>query len=188
MLSHNDLKKQAKFIFNGQPYEVLESSFLFKGRGSSVTQTKIKNLITGNVISKNFHPGDQFEEALIEKIKAKFLYSHRDKYFFCLAENPSNRFELPKEIIEESISFLKPNEIIEGIKFEDKIINISLPVKVQLKVVEAPPGIKGDRAQGGTKTVVLETGAQINVPLFIETGDIVEINTEKKEYVRRIEK
>ncbi|MDP2967372.1 MAG: elongation factor P [bacterium] len=187
MLSHNDLKKGIRLILDSQPYEVLDSSFVFKGRGSSIVQTKIKNLITGNVISKTFHPGEEFEEVEIEKIKVKFLYSNRDKFFFCEERNPSPRFELPKETIGQNYVFLKPNEIVEGLQFEGKIINIILPIKVQLKIVEAPPGIKGDRAQGGTKTITLETGAQINVPLFVETGDIIEVNTEKGEYVRRVE-
>ncbi len=187
MLSHTDLKKSVRFILNEEPYEVISSSFVFKGRGSSIVQTKIKNLITGNTLSKTFHPGDQFEEAEIEKIKVKFLYSHRDKFFFCGEEDSSARFDLPKEVIGESYIFLKPNEIVEGIKFQDKTININLPIKVQLKVKEAPPGVRGDRAQGGNKAVVLETGAELNVPLFIKTGDIIEVNTEKGEYVRRVE-
>lgn len=187
MLSHTDFKKGIRFILNGEPYEVLESSFVFKGRGSSVVQTKIKNLITGNVLSRTFHPGENFEEVEIEKIKVKFLYSHQDKYFFCKGDNPSARFDLAKEVIGDASIFLKPNEIVEGIQFKEKIINISLPIKVQLKVIEAPPGVKGDRAQGGTKIVILKTGAKINVPLFIEEGDIIEVNTETSEYVRRIE-
>jgi len=187
MLLHNDLKKGIRFILDGQPYEVLDSSFVFKARGSSLSQTKIKNLITGNVIARTFHAGEEFEEAEIEKIRVKFLYSHRDKFFFCQERHPAVRFELPKETIGQSYVFLKPDEIVEGLRFKEKIINIILPIKVQLKVVEAPPGIKGDRAQGGTKTVVLETGAQLNVPLFVERGDIIEINTEKGEYAKRVE-
>ena len=187
MLSHTDLKKGVRFILNEEPYEVISSSFVFKGRGGSVVQTKIKNLITGNTLSKTFHPGDRFGEAEIEKIKAKFLYSHRERFFFCGEKDSSDRFDLPKEVIGESYIFLKPNEIVEGIQFQKKIINISLPIKVQLKVKEAPPGVRGDRAQGGTKTVVLETGAELNVPLFIKTGDTIEVNTEKGEYTRRVE-
>lgn len=186
MLSHNELKKGTKFIFNGQPYEVLDSSFVFKGRGSSFSQTKIRNLISGSVITKTFHAGDELEEADVEKVKAKFLYCHRNKYFFCNQKNPSFRFDLDREIIGENAVFLKPDENIEAIMFKGRIINISLPVKVQLKVVEAPPGVKGDRAQAGTKTVVLETGAELSVPLFIKAGNVVEINTEKGEYVRRV--
>jgi elongation factor P len=187
MLSHNDLKKGIRFILNKEPYEVLESSFVFKGRGSSIVQTKIKNLVTGDVISKTFHPGESLEEAEIEKIKVKFLYSHRNKLFFSRENDPSFRFDLSKETIGESADFLKPNQIVEGMQFLGKIINVSLPIKVQLKVKEAPPGVKGERAQAGTKQVVLETGAITNVPLFIKEGDVIELNTETGEYVRRIE-
>ena len=187
MLSHTDLKRGVRFISDNEPYEVLDSSFVFKGRGSSIVQTKIKNLITGNLLSRTFHPGENFEEAEIEKIKVKFIYSHQNRFFFSREVDVSFRFDLPKEVIGESSIFLKPNQIVEGVQFKEKIINISLPVKVQLKVAEAPPGVKGDRAQGGTKTVTLETGAKINTPLFIEEGDIIEINTETEEYVRRVE-
>jgi elongation factor P len=187
MLSHNDLKKGTQFILDADPYEVLEYSFVYKGRGSSIVQTKIKDLLTGNVLSRTFHPGDQLEEAEIEKVNVKFVYSHREKFVFSEEKNPADRFELAKEIIGDSVVFLKQNQTVTGIKFKDKIINISLPVKVHLEVKEAPPGIRGDRAQGGTKIVTLETGAQINVPLFIEAGDIIEVNTEKGEYVRRVE-
>lgn len=187
MLSHNDLKKGVEFILDGQPYKVVDSSFVFKGRGSSVVQTKIKNLITGNVISRTFHAADAFKEADIEMINVKFIYSHKDKYVFSEANNPVNRFELPKEVIGNGAVFLKSNEIVSGLRFNGKIINISPPIKVRLRVKEAPPEVKGDRAQGGTKVVALETGAQINVPLFVETGDTIEINTETGEYVKRVE-
>jgi elongation factor P len=187
MLSHNDLKKGIRFILNKEPYEVLDSSFVFKGRGSSIVQTKIRDLITGNVISKTFHPGESLEEAEIERIKVKFLYSHRNRFFFLKENDPSFRFDLSKETIGESADFLKPNQIVEGMQFLGKIINVSLPIKVQLKVKEAPPGVKGERAQAGTKQVVLETGAITNVPLFVKEGDIIEVNTETGGYVRRVE-
>ena len=187
MLTHNDLKKGIEFILDGQPYEILESSSFFKGRGSSVVPTKIKNLITGAIISKTFHPGEKLEEAEIEKITVKFLYSHRDRLFFCEGNNPSIRFDLPRDIIGDSADFLKQNQIVDGLRFKDQIINISLPIKVRLKVTEAPPGAKGDRAQSGNKVVALESGVQINAPLFIEVGDIIEVNTETREYIRRVE-
>lgn len=186
MISHNELKKGAKFVIDSQPYEVLESFPVKMQQRRAVIQTKIKNLITGAVIEKNFHQGDMFEEADLEKIEIKFLYKHKEKYFFCEKKNPGKRFELAKEQINEQAKYLKPNELLEGLAFEGKIINISLPIKVQLKVVEAPPGVVGDRAQGGNKSVKLETGAEINVPLFIKEGDTIEINTETNEYVKRI--
>ncbi len=186
MLSYFDLRKGVKFILDGQPYEVLEFRPMGKAQDVVVAQTKIKNLITGKVIEKNFHQEDVFEEAEIEKIKAKFLYHHRQKFVFAELENPSKRFELLESQIGEATKFLKPNQEVTALSFQKKIINIALPIKVQLKVIEAPPGVKGDRAQGGTKIVTLETGAKINTPLFIESGDIIEVNTETGEYVRRV--
>ncbi|MBZ1345450.1 MAG: elongation factor P [Candidatus Nealsonbacteria bacterium] len=187
MLTHTDLKKGVKFILNQEPYEVLESSFMFKGRGSSVVQTKIKNLITGKTINKTFHPGEEFKEAEILKTKARFLYSHRENFYFSKKEDPC-RFNLNQQQLGSNVQFLKPNETVEVLEFQNKIINIVLPIKINLKVIESPPGIKGDRAQAGTKTAILETGAKINVPLFIKEGDIIEVNAEKGEYVRRVEK
>jgi elongation factor P len=108
------------------------------------------------------------------------------RFFFCEEKDPSKRFSFTEEQIGSGSKFLKPNEVMDGIVFNDKIINVVVPIKVQLKVTDAPPGIKGDTAQGGTKTVVLETGAEINAPLFIEAGDVIEINTESGEYVRRV--
>lgn len=187
MISFSELKKGSMIIVSGQPYQITEASFLFKGRGSSVLKTRLKNLKTGNVISKTFHPSDEFEEAHIERIIIKFLYSHRDNFCFCEKGNPSERFFLTKEAIGEVSDLLKENMVLDGFSFKGEIINISLPIKINLKVTESPPGIKGDRSQGGTKIVKLETGAKINVPLFIKKGDIVEVNTENGTYVRRIQ-
>jgi len=187
MISYAELRKGTKIMTEGQPYEILEASPMFKGRGSSVLQAKIKNLVNGNVLSRNFRPGEEFEEAEIIKTKIKFLYSHRDKFVFCDEQKPSLRFEFSKEIVGENNRFLKTNEAVDGIELDGKIINISLPVKVNLKVIESPPGTKGDRSQAGNKQITLETKTKINAPLFIKEGDIVEVNTETGEYVRRIE-
>ena len=188
MLAHTDLKKGVQIILDGQPYEVLEANSMKKAQRRPVIQTKIKNLITGNVAERNFQQGDVFAEAELVKLKAKFLYAHRDRYFFSEMSNPSKRFDLSSEQIGEKVKFLRQGEEIEAIIFGEKIISIVLPVKVQLKVKDSPPGVQGDRAQGGTKMVTLETGAQISVPLFINAGDIIRINTEVGEYVERVEK
>lgn len=187
MLSYFDLRKGVKFLLEGQPYEVLDFKQIGKAQDVVVARVKIKNLITGRVLEKNFHQNDTFEEAEIEKVMTKFVFSKRGKYHFCEVDNPAVRFELEEEKIGEGVKFLKTGMILEGLKFQGKIINVSLPIKVKLKVIEAPPGLKGERSQPGTKQVTLETGAKINVPLFIEEGDIVEVNTETGEYVRRVE-
>ncbi|HHE76573.1 MAG TPA: hypothetical protein ENL27_01155, partial [Candidatus Parcubacteria bacterium] len=172
-LSYSELKKGTQIILNSEPYEILETLSMFKGRGHSVLQAKLKNLATGNIIQKTFHPSDSFEEADVSRFKANFIYSHREKFVFSEKDNPKKRFELTKEQIGESAKFLKQGLEVEGMIFNNKIINISLPIKVQLKVIQAPPGLKGDRAQAGNKIVVLETNAELSVPLFIEEGDII---------------
>ena len=187
MLSYFDLRKGAKFTLDGQPYEVMEFQQMYKAQDMVVAKTKIKNLINGKILERNFRQVDFFEEAELEKIEVKFLYVHRGKFGFSEAKDPTKRFELNEEQIGESIKFLKPNQLLSGLKFEGNFVNITLPIKIQLKVTEAPPGVRGERSQAGTKQATLESGAIINVPLFVETGDTIEVNTETGEYVRRIE-
>lgn len=186
MLSYFDLRKGVKFILESQPYEVLDFQQIYKAQDMVVARTKIRNLISGKVLERTFRQSDTFEEAELEKFEVKFLYSHRGKFGFCEKQNPKNRFELTEEQTGVGARFLKPNQVLTGIKFQEKIVNVVLPIKVQLKVIEAPPGVRGGRAQAGTKPVTLETGAIINAPLFVGTDDIVEVNTETGEYVRRI--
>ncbi len=188
MLTINDLKNGIVIKINNEPYMVMSIRHLHMGRGGASLQTKIRNLRTGQVYERNFKPADEFEEAEIEKIASRFLYENRGLYWFNEADNPKNRFLLKFEKIGDSAQFLKPNLEIKAIKFEDKIINIELPIKVDYKVVEAPPAIRGDTAQGGTKTVIIETAAKISTPLFINEGDVIRVNTETGEYVERIEK
>jgi len=187
MLSYFELRKGTTFLLEDQPYEVLDFHQVGKAQDVVVAQTKLKNLITGKIVERSFKEGEHFEEANLGKIDIKFIYLHRDKYIFSETNNPSKRFELAKELIGDAVKFLKPNQTMTGIVFEEKVINIILPVKMQLQVTEAPPGVKGERAQSGTKPVTLETGAIINAPLFIDVGDTIEINTETGEYVRRVE-
>lgn len=188
MIGYSELKRGAKIIIDEEPYEITETSSMFKGRGHSVLQAKIKNLKTGEILSKTFHPSDSFEEAEIEKKELRFIYSHRGNYVFSVEGSPSKRISFTERQLGSAKDFLKEGEKVQGLVFEDEIISIQLPIKIQLKVKQAPPGIKGNTAEGGTKNVMLETGTEISVPLFIEEGDIVEVNTEKKEYVRRIKK
>ena len=187
MLSYFDLRKGIRFILDGQPYEVLDFQQMYKAQDAVVTKTKIKNLITGSVLERNFHQGDSFEEAELEKVEVKFIYCHRGSFVFSESDNPGNRFELTADQIGQRANFLKTNQVLNGIRFEGKIIDITLPIKINLLVTEAPPGIKGDRSQGGTKTVVLETGAKVNTPLFVKEGDVIEVNTQTGEYVRRVD-
>ncbi len=188
MLSYTDLRKGVLFIMEKDPWEVLESSFLRMQQRKAVVQTKIKNLVTGKIVDRNFQPSDQFEEAEVEKKEAVFIYLNRGQAWFHDAKNPGARFSLAEETAEEGVKFLKQGMLVTTLVFDEKVIGMRLPVKVELKVTEAPPAIKGNTAQGGNKNVTLETGAKISVPLFVNEGDVVRVNTETGEYTERVEK
>lgn len=188
MLSYTDLKKGVHFIKDGEPYEVLEASFSRMQQRKAVVQSKIRNLITGKVTSTNFQPSDQFDEAVIEKEPIVFLFAHRNNFMFSEPGNPKNRFSIPKEIIGEKADWLKQNTELHSLIFDGHTIGIALPIKIDFIVKEAPPGVQGDRSQGGSKTVVLENGTTVQAPLFINAGDSIRINTETGEYTERAEK
>ncbi|MCC6405173.1 MAG: elongation factor P [Candidatus Yanofskybacteria bacterium] len=184
-LGVNDLKPKTYFIYEDQPYMVLETHHLKMQQRRPVVQTRMRNLLNGKVLERNLAQSDFFEEADVQRKSVKFLYNHRDQYWFADPNDPSNRFELPQETIGDQVRFMKPNTVLEALSWDDKVINISLPIKMQFTVTEAPPGIKGDTATGGTKQVVLDTGATINAPLFVNEGDVIVVNTETGEYVER---
>lgn len=187
-LSVNELKPKTFFIFEGQPWVILESHHLKMQQRRPVVQTRMKNLLNGKIVERNFAQSDIFEEADIKREEVKFLYNHRDEYWFSKKDDPSKRFKLEERILSDATKYLKNNLIVGAILFNDQIINIELPVKMDFKVVEAPPAIRGDTAQGGVKQVIIETGATVNTPLFVEEGDIIRINTENGQYVERAEK
>ena len=192
MLTYNDLRRGTVFLLDGEPYEVLEYEFLRMQQRKPVAKTKIKNLINGKIVERNFHQNETFEEAEMVKQPIKYLYNNRGQFWFSAIENPADRFSLTEEIVGSSGKFLKPNSEVVAIKFsardEEKIIGVQTPIKADLKIKEAPPGERGDTATGGRKAATLETGAIIQVPLFINTGDVIRVNTETGEYVERIEK
>ncbi|OGN03689.1 MAG: hypothetical protein A2655_04020 [Candidatus Yanofskybacteria bacterium RIFCSPHIGHO2_01_FULL_43_42] len=187
-LGVNELKPKTFFIYEGQPYVVLETHHLKMQQRRPTVQTKMRNLINGKILERNFAQSDVFEEADIERRKVKFLYNHKEQYWFSYENDPSKRFLLTEELIGEATKFLKANTVLDAIEYNNGIINIELPVKMDFKVIEAPPAIRGDTAQGGVKQVKIETGASVNVPLFINQDDIIRINTETGEYTERVEK
>ena len=188
MLSYSELKPGTTFIVDGEPYQVLEYNFLRMQQRKPVAQTKIKNLKTGKIVQRMFHQNESFPEANIEKQKAVFLYTNRGEYWFHKPGNPKERFMLKETIIGEAGHFLVPNTEIMTDVFEGEIINIEIPIKMDFKVKEAPPGIKGDSATGGAKEIIIETGYKLKTPLFINEGDIIRINTQTGAYVERVEK
>jgi elongation factor P len=139
-------------------------------------------------LERNFHQNEPLEEIEIEKQPITYLYNHRGEFWFSEKGNPKNRFKLEEAKIGPPAKFLKPNSEVTALKLDEQILSVKAPIKIDLKVTDAPPGERGNTAQGGTKTAALETGAQVAVPLFVNTGDIVRVNTETGEYVERTEK
>jgi elongation factor P len=186
MLEYNEITLRKVIIYEGEPYEVLASHVFRKQQRKPVNATKLRNLISGRIIEPSFHVSEKVEEADISTKKIKYLYNNKGQWWFCEENDPSKRFELKQDMLGSQAMFLKPNSIVEAMVFDEKIIGVRLPIKVDLKVVEAPPAVKGDTAKGGNKQIKLETGATINGPLFIAEGDIIKINTETGEYVERV--
>lgn len=186
----SDLTKGSFIIVDRDPYVVLSLSHSHIGRGGAVFQTRIRNLRTGTILERNFKPGETLTEAAIVKIQAQFIYERRGEYWFYQKGMPANRFPLAATALKDKNTFLKPNMEVTALKFskEDKeeVINIELPVKADYKVIQAPPSIRGNTADGGRKIAIIESGAKVNVPLFIEEGDTIRVNTETGEYAERV--
>lgn len=184
-LDINDVKRGSLVVINNTPYAVLSVKHVHMGRGSAVVQSKLKDLKTGKVLEKSLRSSDDIEEAEIEKSEVQFIYERNGEYWFHESGNPGKRFSIDGGVVGEEKKFLKSNMEVKAYSFEGDIINIELPVKADYEVIDAPPSIKGNTSQGGSKVVVIEGGAKVNVPLFIEAGDIIRINTETGEYAER---
>lgn len=185
MLDYSEITEKKYIVFNGEPWEVLTSHVFRKQQRKPVNATKLRNLITGKVTEQSFHVSEKVEEAEIDKVEAKYLYSNKGEFWFCDPKDPSKRYSLSEDFIGVRGKFLKGNSIIKILKFGEKDIGIEMPIKAELKVTEAHPAVKGNTAQGGTKLVKLETGAEIQVPMFIKEGEIIRVNTETGEYAER---
>src|SRR5258708_4373652 len=184
----NELKPKTYFIYEGQPYVVVETHHLKMQQRRPTVQVRMRNLINGKLLERNFAQSDVFDPADVERQKVKFLYAHRDEFWFVYENDASKRFKLYNEILGDSSKFLKANTVMDAISFEGNIISVELPIKMEFKVTEAPPAIRGDTAQGGVKQATIETGASINVPLFIGQDDMIVVNTQTGEYVERANK
>jgi elongation factor P len=189
LLEYSEVIERKFILLDGEPYEVLSSHVFRMQQRKPQNATKLKNLISGKVKEYTFHQSDRVEEAEINKREIKYLYNNRGEWWFCEPNNPAKRFKIEPGVVGAGGQFMKPNIIVEMLTFgeeeDTRIIGLKMPIKVELKVVEAPPAVKGDTAKGGTKQVKLETGATINAPLFIAEGDVIRINTDTGEYVER---
>jgi elongation factor P len=186
MLDYSEVTVHKYIIYEKEPWEVIAAHVFRKQQRKPVNAVKLRNLITGRITETTFHVSDKVEEAEIDKKEVKYLYTNKGEYWFCEAKDPSQRFELPEEMIGSRAKFLKPNIIVDAMLFNEKIIGLNMPIKMELKVTEAHETTKGNTAQGATKAVILETGAEIQVPMFIKEGDVVRVNTETGEYTDRV--
>lgn len=185
ILDYNEAVERKVILYEGHPYEVLHSHVFRKQMRKPVNATKLKNLITGKIVEISFHQSEKVEEADIDYKDAKFLYKNKGEYWFCNPTNPADRFKLSEEMVGNPGKFIKTNSLVETVVFEDQIIGLRVPIKVDLKVTEAPPAVKGDTSSGGQKQITLETGAIISAPLFIQDNEIITVNTETGLYVGR---
>lgn len=188
MLEYNEITLRKYILIDNEPFEVLDSHVFRKQQRKPVNQTKLKSLLTGRIIERSFHQAEKVDEAEMSKKDIKYLYTNRGEIWFCEINDPSKRFTLSADMVGERAKFMKQNTEIEALVFDEKIIGVELPIKVELRVTDAPPAVKGDTAKGGNKQITLETGAVINAPLFINEGDVVRINTETGEYTERVSK
>ena len=185
MLAYNEITVRKYIVFEDEPYEVLDSHVFRKQQRKPVNATKLKNLITGKVREHSFHVSDKAVEAELKNREVKYLYENKGEFWFCEANDPSQRFKLSSDQIGPQSRFMKPNGMATILMFEDIMLGVKMPIKMELKVKEAPPGVKGDSSRGGMKQIVLETGTTINAPLFVNEGDTVVVNTDTGEYVER---
>lgn len=185
MLTMNELRQGATITENGDPWIILESDFMKKAQRRPVMRTKMRNLRTGQVVSKTFKQGDSAEEADIAKTKAQYLYMTGNEYAFMNQEN-YEQYSLSKEQLGDAMRFLQEGMELEILLFESNPVSVKLPIKVEMKVVQAAPGIRGDSASNIMKEVVVEGGAKMQAPLFIKEGDVIRVDTRTGEYVERV--
>jgi len=185
MLEFSDLKLNRIISLNDQPYKIVFAQHSKQARSGAILRTKLKNLITGDVLEKTFNSGDKAKEANLERTKASYLYKDENNSYFMDQEN-FEQFSLDKEVIGNQADFLIEGTIVDVLKFNGEAVSIGLPTKMEFKVISAPPSIKGDTAGSATKQVTIETKAKIKCPLFVKQGNTIKINTETGEYVERV--
>lgn len=166
-------------------WEIVGFQFVNPGKGSAFTRTTLKSLRDGKKVERTYKSGETFDEAEYEKKEAKFLYKDRQNGVFQTKDG--QRINISLEALEDTLGYLIPNSEVEMLYVDGECLNVLLPKKVDLKVVESPPSVRGNSAGALTKTVTLETGLKISVPAFVSEGDIIRVNTEKGEYSERIQ-
>lgn len=185
MYDASDLRKGLKFEIDGDPYVVTDFQFKKPGKGQALYKCKLKNMITGNQFERTFRSGDKFSKAQLEEHEMEYLYSEGGNYCFMNAVNFEQEF-LGKDQVGDAIDLLKDNTVCTVLFFNEKAIGLTLPNFINLRIVKSDPWAKGDTATGSTKPATLETGYEIQVPPFVEEGQLVKIDTRTSEYVERV--
>ncbi len=195
ILDYNEIKPRKTILHEEQPWEVLDSQVSRKQQGKPFNRVRMRNLNNGQVVDWTFHATDRAPEADMEKETLVYLYSNEKKgeFWFNKESDPKDRFTLEARIVGDGIKYIPEKTAVEALVFtndegERAIIGVSYPIKIALRVTDAPPSTKGDTATGGKKNVIVETGASVVAPLFINEGDVIMVNTDTGEYTERAEK
>jgi len=187
-LQYNEITPKRTVIMDDDPYLILSSAIAKKDRQKASNTVKMQNLRTGSVVDRTFHQADVLEEAELEKREIQYLYNRRGEYWFCTPGTPRERFSVSEDVVGDLALYVTENTVVEARIFSGEIMSVITPIKVELTVSEALPAVKGNTSQGATKEVTLETGLALEVPMFINEGDVVRVNSETGEYAERVSK
>jgi len=185
MIDVNELRKGVTFTMDGELFKVVDYQHYKPGRGKAVIRTRLRNLRSGSTIDRTFTSGDRVQDIRLDNQTVQYLYSDGEFYHF-MDIRTYEQFPLPNGVLEDAKPYLVENMEIELSSYEGERLDVELPITVDLKVIDAPPGFAGDTAQGATKEVTLETGLKISVPLFISEGDVLRIDTRTGRYLTRV--
>ena len=184
MVSAGDFRNGVTLEIDGQVVQILEFQHVKPGKGAAFVRTKIKNVISGGVVEKTFRPTEKCPTARIDRKDYTYLYADGDLYNF-MDVNTYEQIALSSDVVGDALKFVKENETVKVCSYNGKVFSVEAPLFVELEITDTEPGFKGDTATGATKPATLETGAQINVPLFVNQGDRVKIDTRTGEYLSR---
>ena len=185
MISAGDFKNGITLEIDGNVCQIVEFQHVKPGKGAAFVRTKYKNIITGSVLEKSFRPTEKFPAARIERVDMSYLYNDGEFYNFMNNET-FDQVALTKDQVGDSMKFVKENEIVKVCSHNGNVFAIEPPLFVELEVIETEPGFAGNTAQGATKPATVETGAQVQVPLFVNQGDVLKIDTRTGEYLSRV--
>ena len=184
MVSAGDFRNGVTLEIDGQVVQILEFQHVKPGKGAAFVRTKLKNVINGGVVERTFRPTEKFPAARIDRVDMRYLYADGDLYNF-MDVNTYEQIALSTDVVGDALKFVKENETVKVCSYNGKVFSVEAPLFVELEITDTEPGFKGDTATGATKPATLETGAQINVPLFVNQGDRVKIDTRTGEYLSR---